>query len=489
MHTLPFLAAPIPAASTLSWMQTGPSHAATPASVHLESFARPVFHNGLPRSVQTFRSDEPSPRGLPKAAQSQPVSPARLVQSMHPHVAASSADMGGARYRDDPPSLYEGRSWERDSGAPKRASRESDCQRLEPACATPSQEPNHSTPHRRRADSLPSIMPECPPQTVNALPPGHGCTPRSPRTPLSKLQGDARERTSSGSERQLAARRAGLRRPSLLRASSHHELGNIVEGKVSSADCSCTSKKAHALPSLPEPNSPYRKLGRGLHTPQSPPGLSLATPSPSAMSSRPPPLRRHTHQLGDRRNEMASRSDLMQSSSQPVSRLDDCPQHTPAPSPGSRDIDRYDLKSLAGTLPSASHTTKQPSHRLRRESIGYVHPLSHDGYDRYTAHPATPCPARTAREQPGTSTTTRQSTPLPPPMTEYRPMGYAPLTRAVPWNRDGPAMKTHGVAWKKHTEGLVLPQGPAGPRWQQAGPPRAEAVVGGGWWESGGQGH
>jgi len=122
-HTLRFLTAPIPAASTLSWMQTGPSHAATPASVHLESFARPVFHNGLPRPVQTFMSDEPSPRGLPKAAQSQPVSPARLVQSMHPHVAASSADMGGARYRDDPPSLYEGRSWERDSGGPKRASR------------------------------------------------------------------------------------------------------------------------------------------------------------------------------------------------------------------------------------------------------------------------------------------------------------------------------------------------------------------------------
>lgn len=48
-------------------------------------------------------------------------------------------------------------------------------------------------------------------------------------------------------------------------------------------------------------------------------------------------------------------------------------------------------------------------------------------------------------------------------------------------------MRTYGIAWKREGDPEKLPEGPEGPRWVQARPPRVDHVLGGSWWESGGE--
>ena len=124
----------------------------------------------------------------------------------------------------------------------------------------------------------------------------------------------------------------------------------------------------------------------------------------------------------------------------------------------------------------------------------------HDPYDPYMMHPAAATPPRadidhvamtmqiayagqSASPAGAVGTTAAGDAVL---SGTYKPLGYADPTRKLEWNRDGPAMKTYGVAWKRHSEGMVLPHGPAGPRWTQARPPRSGVVTGGEWGQSGG---
>jgi hypothetical protein len=122
--------------------------------------------------------------------------------------------------------------------------------------------------------------------------------------------------------------------------------------------------------------------------------------------------------------------------------------------------------------------------------------LSHEGYDRYAAHPAAPAVLSAGNRTISIGIVTQTSPSGPDDRQveseEYRdggclPLGYSRPTREIGWNRDGPAMKTYGVAWGRKA-GPVLPDGPRGPSWVQARPPRAELVLGGEWWASGGTG-
>ena len=247
---------------------------------------------------------------------------------------------------------------------------------------------------------------------------------------------------------------------------------------------------------------------------------------------------------------------------------------------------RFDLSSLRGALPPSSLATDGGTH-----TVGYISPLSDEGYDRYAAHPASPTPGRIDRprmtlealntprvrsesaQEEGKATRSRPNRPvsmsqprhapgprsptsplaaspfgndyfaLPPAeqrgrshrnraashpaisdhsgysatesalsarppkprtlpqasqqssstgtsplpaqrQTTYLPVGYPDPTRDLKWNREGPAMRTHGIAWMRDV--VDLPDGPAGPRWVQARPPRVDVTQGGSWWESGG---
>ena len=118
----------------------------------------------------------------------------------------------------------------------------------------------------------------------------------------------------------------------------------------------------------------------------------------------------------------------------------------------------------------------------------YLSPSAAEGYDRYVAHPAIPSPTtidRSAQQQQLQREAFGSQPVSGTQNAEYIPLGYARPTRELEWNRDGPAMKTHGVAWKR--DAAVLASAPEGPRWVQARPPREMAVQGGGWWESGGE--
>jgi hypothetical protein len=109
-----------------------------------------------------------------------------------------------------------------------------------------------------------------------------------------------------------------------------------------------------------------------------------------------------------------------------------------------------------------------------------------EDFDRYTAHPAVSVPPRmdiTAGSSPATSPRRMDVKDVKP--ADYRPPAFPAPTKALAWNRDGPAMKTYGVAWKREAPDGQLPSGPAGPRWAQARPPRLDLQQTGNWWESG----
>lgn len=103
-----------------------------------------------------------------------------------------------------------------------------------------------------------------------------------------------------------------------------------------------------------------------------------------------------------------------------------------------------------------------------------------DEYDRYAAHPAAPTPSRKEITAPPLRMDLKVVKPE-----DYRPPSFPAATKALAWNRDGPAMKTHGIAWARKAPEGPLPTGPAGPRWAQARPPNLVVQDRGNWWESG----
>ena len=128
-----------------------------------------------------------------------------------------------------------------------------------------------------------------------------------------------------------------------------------------------------------------------------------------------------------------------------------------------------------------------PIHESKSDSLDYGYSCEEEDEEdgSYMMHPAAPTSLRpdTNRKEPATPAAPRS----PPPKKEYIPLGYADPTRQdIEVNRDGPAMKTYGVAWKRHYDGIVLPPRPSGPSFVQARPPRPDLIEGGEWNQSGG---
>jgi hypothetical protein len=140
----------------------------------------------------------------------------------------------------------------------------------------------------------------------------------------------------------------------------------------------------------------------------------------------------------------------------------------------------FDLGDMVDALPPAP-ITATPAYTAMTGSYAPTKEEEED-YDRYMAHPAAPSPL------PGTARKTepplRMDLKIVKPE-DYRPPAFPAPTKPLAWNRDGPAMKTHGVAWAREAPEGQLPTGPAGPRWAQARPPRLDFQRTGNWWESG----
>jgi hypothetical protein len=136
----------------------------------------------------------------------------------------------------------------------------------------------------------------------------------------------------------------------------------------------------------------------------------------------------------------------------------------------------YDMGAMQDALPPAP-ATASPSGHFPQSSGD-----DEGDYDRYTAHPAIPTHSRadSGKQSPlrmDVKTITAA---------EYRPPCFPPVpSKNLKWNREGPAMKTHGIAWMRDAPEGPLPSGPQGPRWAQARPPNLDLPQDGNWWESG----
>lgn len=122
--------------------------------------------------------------------------------------------------------------------------------------------------------------------------------------------------------------------------------------------------------------------------------------------------------------------------------------------------DVVDMAPLRSALPKML-----PERRDEVKRPGYLSPLSKEGYDRYVPHPADKSdvhPRPDSRSRGPESRVPAGSRPGSPAQREFRPIGYPEPTRDVPWNRDGPAMRTYGIPWHQDTKDLSA--APGGPR-------------------------
>ncbi|WWD03779.1 hypothetical protein V865_001835 [Kwoniella europaea PYCC6329] len=151
--------------------------------------------------------------------------------------------------------------------------------------------------------------------------------------------------------------------------------------------------------------------------------------------------------------------------------------------------------NLGGSYKSSPNSSRSRTSSVTglsaKKPVGYISPMDNEEYDPYEAHPAAPVPDRTDRHVNSaglnvSETSPSPQTPLSPAKKEYVPPGFAKPTREVPWNREGPAMKTHGIAWLREGDPHALPTAPKGPRWDVARPPRIDQTRNGSWWESSG---
>ena len=456
---------------------------------------------GNPVGSATFPMSESGTILRPRQATPSTVSPALI-----PHTPVPMSVASGGRYRDGS-FVWEGGSWERHGGAPKPTTREPEYVRPVPEPYVQHGRPIGDTPativHRRRAESLPPV-PE--PNATGSL------TERERRDRRARHETD-RERTASGSELELEGRKRAIGRPSIIkRRSSEQDLPQIarhVQREVAldhsnrSPPSRLNSKVLSRMARIdttvvPPPLGPLKTF----------PTSTISTASPyTKLMNRPHISRRHTHNPGSPSSSPSTRGPPLSTTDSASHFAHQRARLLSAPNPPSTRSTAQgsiiDWTSTDGELsPNGAHSPKSrfglsdlsatlPSHTMRPRTKadappGYVSPTSHDTYDRYAAHPAAPPPDRVDRYL-NNPTSLTQETGIQP--SQYVPIGYATPTREIGWNRDGPAMKTHGVAWNRHTAGMVLPEIPEGPRWIQARPPRDDMVSGGAWWESGGQGH
>lgn len=492
--TSPFLPSPAtsrysapPMPLQASGWPIGPSSIMSPSKIQTTSFEQE--QTPFPVHSQAA-SIIPLPPRTPTVIPSLPPPPSPSIQARYVNV------------RTHEPSEPSEPSWEYAAGAPKRIDRE------QPYHA--SQRPNNEHKHtahlvyRKRADSLPRPPP---PEVAQHTDPSEQIS--------LEATFEERDRTASGSGKQLEARRNSFKRPSKTRSSSHYDAlatRELLPGKLDRNHAHDHVKRSpprlHTLARLPrDASSPSSSHANSRTEP------ATHSPSPYIKLGRPPNTRRHTSHT-DRADSDNPTYPEKGERARHVSSPDRSPSHrqivVSSPSlPNKAKSKAYDMSPLSTALPCSGTTLDFQTHtRVRPASPSaraYMHTHSHsqstpdspeEVYDRYSTHPAAPVPDRADRyvysPSAGSSKSRAPVSPSPTDMIlvgdAYLPVGYARPVKELEWNRDGPAMKTYGVAWKRHTEDLVLPKGPEGPRWVQARPPRVDVLSGGGWWESGGQG-
>lgn len=369
--------------------------------------------------------------------------------------------------------------WESHSGAPRNISPEAVYTKIQ-------------VPIRDKADSLPA-----------------------PQATSSKFYDDRRSRSHQP------------RAPTALRSESSRSVNKVVR-----------------IDSIPE--------GRPAQTLQAP-ELGDSVPLPLARTPRPGIPRRHTSQTpqsplpsagADVQVPMPSPSPL------PSAHGGGRRSHIPR----SMSHDTLDMYGLADDLPPLSPLAPRSRSRAAggasqspgsvydpagSRRTGYVAPLVDDEYDRYTAHPAAASPSTpvyasqggagqsvsgsmyaetrgsrgrspiVAPSQYGGSVNAAQAmmpsasmstmtvspqTPADKPLmtSDYLTPGFPKPTRPIAWNRDGPTMKSPGIAWHRDVApDAPLSPAPSGPSWQQAAPPNYGPILpdrasshGSGWWEA-----
>lgn len=393
--------------------------------------------------------------------------------------------------------------WEYDSGSPKPITAEPDYFAL-PASPVMGQVPH--TPNGAQQDSLPP-----PPKPAPSSPRLRLGTNKPPRPSLARRHTHDRyspemltaieraERAGKVDSKSLGRVRvkSGLRKPTLdigsvvgesyyapsTKAYAHSiDRSSVGEGTGSSVDEGSRSRPATTRRStagtsaLPTVNGSTRSFAEKRFKNRSHPSLSTIASTADFALTASTTLTNATKQ---RSRHGTSTVDFTQTA--PSS-----PRLTPAPRSQHPSMDMRSLRSALRDIdqpPPAVPLTAPPT------ATGYIAPNTDDGYDRYTAHPAAPVPPRI-------DTATASSGPATPPRgaglkhvtaDTYRPPGLPKPLKEIGWNRDGPAMRTYGIAWLREGDADALPGAPAGPRWIQARPPASAATAQGGasWWESG----
>lgn len=204
------------------------------------------------------------------------------------------------------------------------------------------------------------------------------------------------------------------------------------------------------------PNSPRGAGSRPATTPTP----SISSVSPSKATS-----------LTERRLKQAGRPALST-----IASTVDFTSSNPSVAQSARPRPNLDMSELGAALPPGPITASPTVYTTSTEQ---------EVYDRYTAHPAAPVPSsRDVAPNKGAPPLRMDVKNVKPG--DYRPPCFpGPTNNNLKWNRDGPAMRSHGIPWAGDSPEGQLPTGPAGPRWAQARPPRLDLQHSGNWWESG----
>ena len=445
-----------------------------------------------------------------------PTTPSRFaprppITSRHstpsPNAPPSDKSYGGQKQQQ-----WEGRSWEHGAGAPKPLTREPDYE----AASQRGFGPLPVQPNRRKAETLPAPAlgealvqharsETCDPKILqNRLPPIPASTrhsrTQSQHANTGKRPTHSRRHTSDAQDFTFESQMSPESIPHHIRrdVAFDHDSRSPTSHKPphSTAESGLSHDRSRSLTKVGlGETSPYVKLTttrRARHSLQS----TAPTRTPSTV------LDKSSSRVGNRSRLMSAPQPS------PLSPKFDKTSPTATSSQSSippslvADHPAYDMSSVSSALPMPETPRHHPlgspfiprqAPASLRTPLNLGHRTRDDevGYDPYTMHPAAATPPRADRE--AVKDTMVPVTGLAPPAPEgkypngvYFPPGYAKPTKNLEWNRDGPAMRTHGVAWKRHNDELVLPDRPKGPRWLQARPPRTTVVTGGGWEQSGG---
>ncbi|WWD19738.1 hypothetical protein CI109_104202 [Kwoniella shandongensis] len=386
-----------------------------------------------------------------------------------------------------------GHEWEAQGGSPKftspepeyrlRKGRSARVAHPPEPCQIPSRPSSPGSPYRKLHSE--EVFPPDPPSPYHRL----VTHLRPPSPPQSKHARPPIQRRHTATPHILSPKPRGHHEPDLTRSAQL----NSRLARLSLQGRECHTPDPESSPKLPSPLSPTRSAHPSVESTASSMPNSKVRPIQHKVVDQ---LRRTRHlstpqPSGPERGRSAMHDPVHKTHSQKTDRS----FVEPVPTNSTHNRHHIPRRSSVDFPRTRSHSSASNQegtvHAQHRTPPGYISPLGDDLYDRYSPHPAAPVPEwmerqlRTSHSQPSLSKRSPSSTTK---QEDYIPIGYARPVKELAWNRTGPAMKTYGIAWLREGEAESLPEGPKGPRWEVARPPRAEQVQGGGWWQSGADG-